>query len=1022
MRQGGAELLKAGGKLAETLATGSAGLSALSALREIIAGEAEGLFSVRRSGSKEFYAALSRHEEADKKLKDAIVTAEAMRDAQAQFKDAEDSKKEIESEHQNLSVQLRRLERAARTQKSIAQTNKLSAEFQALASLPDVAQPVTESWKKALDEYQGAVAELVKLSDQDTEDLIAINDLAVDETLLASGGKIDQLRERLGAIKQAREDLPKRQTELAAAKNNLENIARRLGLSGLAALLEQRPSDLALTRAEELANARFAADTRLTEAEDILARADADLSRFGRSDQKGEHPVDPAIFRQRLQAISHVPTSADRLKRETNICDGDERDQLTAAKTLAQHIGSLEEFSALLVPSLADVERFKNNFLEQENSRSKTQAAVTVSQQNLTSAAAKIERLKRDGTQVTRGDLADVREQRDATLNHLSMALNEELTARRIAFEKLVSVSNQTDVITDKLLSDSERATQLQTHKDEHVDAELAMDTAKREDSQLVQTFAQLEVSWNALWIASQVVPTSPAEMINWRQKFDAIVNAAKKIKGRRDELLTLRQELEEAATAIGALMEDYGRPRRHTIAAQILYGEASTWLEALQDNWTKVREDSAKRDAAAMTVEQAKVDKVKRTQAVDSIALNWGETVEAIGLLIGASSLEVRTAVGLWKDIAAPKQHYDDLTHRVTAMQHDIRVFVQDVDAVNAVTALGLQGEAEIILKALTEKLALAQEAAQKRQVLHQQVGIRGRKRAAFEKTQETLVDLLGNACKIVGANDIASLTEILDQLDLRFGLRTQLHNLREALTQSGDGASEEILRQEQAGLDFDVVPSEIDRLQVDIRALVGKLSEASVKIASTQRAMEDLSRGRNAAGLSRELQEATGDLERVSRKWIIRASAERLAARAIEQYRASVQDPLLTTAGTLFKSATNDAFSGLAVEFDDLDQPDLVAVRESGEHVPISGLSEGTRDQLFLSLRLALLSMRTAEPLPFIADDILSSFDDERTGSTLSLLRDFGRTSQVIVFTHHAHVANIARRVVPECEIISI
>lgn len=59
LRQGGEELLKAGGKLAETLATGSAGLSALSIVRGTISGEADGLFTTRRSGSKEFYMALS---------------------------------------------------------------------------------------------------------------------------------------------------------------------------------------------------------------------------------------------------------------------------------------------------------------------------------------------------------------------------------------------------------------------------------------------------------------------------------------------------------------------------------------------------------------------------------------------------------------------------------------------------------------------------------------------------------------------------------------------------------------------------------------------------------------------------------------------------------------------------------------------------------------------------------------------------------------------------------------------------
>jgi chromosome segregation protein len=72
---------------------------------------------------------------------------------------------------------------------------------------------------------------------------------------------------------------------------------------------------------------------------------------------------------------------------------------------------------------------------------------------------------------------------------------------------------------------------------------------------------------------------------------------------------------------------------------------------------------------------------------------------------------------------------------------------------------------------------------------------------------------------------------------------------------------------------------------------------------------------------------------------------------------------------------------------------------------------LSEGARDQLFLSLRLALLERRAGEPLPFVGDDILASFDDKRTQLTLALLAEFGRTRQAILFTHHGHVAELAR-----------
>ena len=81
------------------------------------------------------------------------------------------------------------------------------------------------------------------------------------------------------------------------------------------------------------------------------------------------------------------------------------------------------------------------------------------------------------------------------------------------------------------------------------------------------------------------------------------------------------------------------------------------------------------------------------------------------------------------------------------------------------------------------------------------------------------------------------------------------------------------------------------------------------------------------------------------------------------------------------------------------------------SGGTVGVEGFSEGARDQLFLALRLALLERRAGEALPFIGDDLLASFDDPRALRTLGLLAEFGAKQQVILFTHHHHVAELAR-----------
>lgn len=77
---------------------------------------------------------------------------------------------------------------------------------------------------------------------------------------------------------------------------------------------------------------------------------------------------------------------------------------------------------------------------------------------------------------------------------------------------------------------------------------------------------------------------------------------------------------------------------------------------------------------------------------------------------------------------------------------------------------------------------------------------------------------------------------------------------------------------------------------------------------------------------------------------------------------------------------------------------------------------MSEGTKDQLFLSLRLAFVSMfneKSDKKLPFIADDILINFDDERIENALKLFKEFSKTTQVFFFTHSSRVMEIWERI---------
>ena len=78
---------------------------------------------------------------------------------------------------------------------------------------------------------------------------------------------------------------------------------------------------------------------------------------------------------------------------------------------------------------------------------------------------------------------------------------------------------------------------------------------------------------------------------------------------------------------------------------------------------------------------------------------------------------------------------------------------------------------------------------------------------------------------------------------------------------------------------------------------------------------------------------------------------------------------------------------------------------------------MSKGTRFQLYLALRLAgyqeFAKLRPA--VPFLADDIMETFDEPRSEEVFRLLAEMGRIGQTIYFTHHRHLCDMAKAVVP-------
>ena len=116
----------------------------------------------------------------------------------------------------------------------------------------------------------------------------------------------------------------------------------------------------------------------------------------------------------------------------------------------------------------------------------------------------------------------------------------------------------------------------------------------------------------------------------------------------------------------------------------------------------------------------------------------------------------------------------------------------------------------------------------------------------------------------------------------------------------------------------------------------------------------------------------------------------------------------PVLSkTAGSIFNRITDGRYDMLA-----FDKTLDAAAQAKGDTVSknVLYLSEGTSDQLYLSLRLAVcqLALDSSEPCPVILDDAFASFDDDRLCLALDYLKELSKVRQVIVFSCHAREAD--------------
>ena len=243
---------------------------------------------------------------------------------------------------------------------------------------------------------------------------------------------------------------------------------------------------------------------------------------------------------------------------------------------------------------------------------------------------------------------------------------------------------------------------------------------------------------------------------------------------------------------------------------------------------------------------------------------------------------------------------------------------------------------------------------------------------------------------------------------------------------------AAEEERLEARSGVDDILFGEELDLLPLATRAAELEQLLADAQIArdsarDTQREAERLYveafEVADNSGLVTEQATLREDLRSHARKAMVARLGSLAARGALRRLALERRSDMLCDVENAFVSMTAPAWAGIKV-WSQTDGEKLVGVQPNGNSVPVEQMSTGTMGQLYFALRLAGYHSfsRAPGPLPMILDDIMETFDDTRSRAALKLCAEIGKNGQSILFTHHAHLVDLARDTIPGITIINM
>jgi uncharacterized protein YhaN len=1015
LEKGGEAILASRGDLGQLLFSASAGLAEISDRLESLRKKADEFYRPRASTTG--LAELKRELEA---LSDERKAVDTLAPAYAEFVRQRDA-----ARHAYAAAAKILSERRAREdeiQRQLGALSHLSAlrEAESQCAPLEVLPSPPEGWR---DEVSRLQPEAIKLNVQKEGAESAIRTLEeqlaripVDPEALGIAERVERWRELRSRYDSAA-DIPVRQGELAAKRDLVADILSRLGREG-----EADPRRLPLPAPvvgalEDLIAARSGVVSKLEAAGEA-----AEAARHAHAQALQELPQSPderrtaamASLKARLTEARRDESSARRRAAREEV-DKTTRKLKEAFAALAPWRGNAEALAQAPVPDEAATGDLRRRLAQAGALR---QQASDL----LATKTREAERLKAEATVAASaaallGDeaAAQIRSARETAWSAHRAALD---AASAVVFETAMRRDDAAGAArvagARELAALRERNIKLAGVEAETARAKADLHAAQKAIGALDQEIAT-------------IAPLAPppghdglAFIDTWRARrnealtlIDALRRSEEAERRAEAEGDRTRERLSAALRALGVTHEQNSELETLIEAAETTVG-VETHFAALRQKAEERRAEAVRADAKLKLAEEADANWLRAWR--EACAGTW--LAETGGeLALGA----VKQSLKALDELRAALNACAELEDRIAKMERDKSLFADEVGAVAAALDLDeLPNDVRRRVDAIEARVARAGENARRR----------AEKADALEEARERLKPIVEEleinarrASAMTAFFAVGTLADVavkLEDCKRRDALKAEIAREKAAIIAANVAGSLEASRSLLDGADPAALAAELAALKA--RAPHDDQAHAEAHSAHGE-AVKRLEAVGGDDGVARLEEKRRTILEAVNdgaRRYLTLRAGIAAAEEALRLFRDRHRGAMMERASEAFRLISRGAYRALTTAPNGQSET-LIALGADGGSKDAAQLSKGARFQLYLALRVAGYHelAKTRTPAPFVADDIMETFDHFRAEEALRLFAEMGRVGQVIYFTHHQHLAELAKAVCPEARV---